>query len=234
MSINVYWTAVAGSGSMLATPPESVMSTFLKKKFIDPDNPLSHIHHCPAFNDNFRNVFTMKSLYNYEFFLENGTLTSKDYDQEFYDNHVVIRSYEKRFFTFMNSYLFFTDEPSLNATFYEYPCFEDNNITQRCIPIAGQFDIGKWFRNTEFVFFLKHSHQSFKIEQNEVYSYMRFHTHKKINFIEFNYSDKLKKFNQQRAEAITKVSRLSKLENYYKMFRHKKLILKEIKENVIA
>ena len=232
MSINVYWTSLEKEW-MLATPPESVISTFHKKNFIDPDNPISHIHYCPAFNDNFRNVFTMKSLYNYEFFLDNGKLNSKDYDQEFYDDHVLIRSYEKKFFSFKNSYLFFTDEPSLNVTFYEYPCFEDNNITQRCIPVAGQFDIGRWFRGTEFAFYLKHPHQSFKIEQNEVYSYIRLHTNKKINFIEFNYSDKLKEFNQQRFEAITKISRLKKLENYYKMLRHKKLILKEIKENVL-
>ena len=218
---------------MLATPPESVISTFHKKNFIDPDNPISHIHYCPAFNDNFRNVFTMKSLYNYEFFLDNGKLNSKDYDQEFYDDHVLIRSYEKKFFSFKNSYLFFTDEPSLNVTFYEYPCFEDNNITQRCIPVAGQFDIGRWFRGTEFAFYLKHPHQSFKIEQNEVYSYIRLHTNKKINFIEFNYSDKLKDFERSRIQAMTKISTLKKLENYYKMLRHKKLILKEIKENVL-
>jgi len=232
VSINVYWTS-GEKEWMLATPPESVMSTFHKKKFIDPENRNSHIHYCPAFNDNFKNVYTMKSLYDYEFFLDNGNLVSHDYDQEFYDDHVLIRSYEKRFFSFKNSYLFFTDEPSLKVTFYEYPCFEDNNITQRCIPVAGQFDIGKWFRGTEFAFYLKQPHQSFKIEKDEVYSYMRFHTDKKINFIEFSYSDKLKEFNQQRFEAITKVSRLKKLENYYKMFRHKKLILKEIKENIL-
>jgi hypothetical protein len=232
VSINVYWTSLEKEW-MLATPPESVISTFHKKNFIDPDNPISHIHYCPAFNDNFRNVFTMKSLYNYEFFLDNGKLNSKDYDQEFYDDHVLIRSYEKKFFSFKNSYLFFTDEPSLNVTFYEYPCFEDNNITQRCIPVAGQFDIGRWFRGTEFAFYLKHPHQSFKIEQNEVYSYIRLHTNKKINFIEFNYSDKLKDFERSRIQAMTKISTLKKLENYYKMLRHKKLILKEIKENVL-
>ena len=62
---------------------------------------------------------------------------------------------------------------------------------------------------------------------------MRFHTNEKIKFIEFNYSDKLQQFNQQRHEAISKVPSLKKLENYYKMLRHKKLILKEIKENTI-
>ena len=47
MSINVYWASIEKE-YMLATPPESVISTFHKKKFIDPDNRDSHIHHCPA------------------------------------------------------------------------------------------------------------------------------------------------------------------------------------------
>jgi hypothetical protein len=99
--------------------------------------------------------------------------------------------------------------------------------------VAGKFDIGKWFRGTEFAFYLKDGYDSFKIERNEIYSYMRFHTDEKINLLEFNYSDKLKQFNQERFDAISKVSKLKKLENYYNMFRHKKLILKEIRENLV-
>ena len=231
MSINVYWSCIEKEW-MLATFPETVASTFYKKNLVD-DNRGSQINYCPAFNDNLKNLYAIRSLYNYEFRLEYGTLRSDDYDQEFYDNHVLIRSYEKRFFSFKNSYIFFTDAPSLKTTFYEFPFLEDNNITKRCIPVAGQFDIGKWFRGTEFAFYLKQDYDSFKIENSEIYSYIRFHSEEKINLIQFYYSDKLRQFNQERFEAISKISRLRKLENYYKMFRHKKLILKEIKENLV-
>jgi len=232
MTINVYWACIEKEW-MLASEPDSVASTFYKKDLIDPNNRNSQINYCPAFNDNLKNLYAMRSLYNYEFFLDQGTVKSVDYDQQFYDDHVLIRSYEKRFFSFKNSYIFFTDRPSLKTTFYEFPYFEDNNITQRCVPVAGQFDIGKWFRGTEFAFYLKHNYNSFKIEKDEIYSYVRFHTDEKIKFTEFNYSDKLKQFNQERFEAISKIPRLKNLENYYKMLRHKKLILKEIKENII-
>lgn len=232
MTINVYWASTEKEW-MLAQPPESVASTFYKKDLIDINNRNSQINYCPAFNDHLRNLFAIRSLYNYEFYLDNGNLRSNDYDQEFYDDHVLIRSYEKRFFSFKNSYIFFTDVPSLRTSFYEFPYLEDNNITKRCIPVAGEFDIGKWFRGTEFAFYLKEPYNSFKIEKDEIYSYIRFHTTEKINFVEFNYSDKLQKFNQERYEAISKMPRLRKLENYYKMLRHKKLILKEIKENII-
>jgi len=231
MSINVYWTS-SEKEWILATPPENVISTFHKKDLIDPERPDSHIHYCPAFNSNFKNVYTMKSLYDYEFTLENDRISSTYHDQSFFENHVIVRSAEKRFFSFMNSYLFFTDEPSLKVTFYEYPCLEDNNITQRCMPVAGQFDIGKWFRETEFAFYLKDSYQSFKIEKDEVYGYMRFHTDEKINFIEFDYTDRLRKIHRESLEAVRRFSRFKKLEQYYRIFRHKKVILKEIKENI--
>lgn len=232
MTINVYW-ASAEKEWMLATAPESVASTFYKKDLIDLNNRNSQINFCPAFNDQLKNLFAIRSLYNYEFYLDGENITSNDYNQEFYDDHVLIRSYEKRFFSFRNSFIFFTDCPSLKVSFYEFPYFEDNNITQRCIPVAGQFDIGKWFRGTEFAFYLKQNFDSFKIEKDEIYSYLRFHTDKKINFTQFYYSDKLRQFNQERFEAISKISRLKYLENYYKMLRHKKLILKEIKDNTI-
>jgi hypothetical protein len=232
MAINVYWACIEKEW-MLATPPDSVASIFYKKNFINENDRLSQINYCPAFNDNLKNLFAIRSLYNYEFYLQNGSLRSENYDQEFYNDHVLIRSYEKRFFSFKNSYLFFTDSPSLRTTFYEFPYLEDNNITRRCIPVAGQFDIGKWFRGTEFAFYLKQGYDSFKIEKDEIYSYVRFHTDEKIKFTEFKYSDKLKQFNQERYDAISKVPGLGKLENYYKMLRHKRLIIKEIKENLI-
>jgi hypothetical protein len=232
MTINVYWACIEKEW-MLATPPDSVASVFYKKDLIEDGNRSSQINYCPAFNDNLKNVYAIRSLYDYEFTLTNNTLWSNNYDQEFYNDHVLIRSYEKRFFSFKNSYIFFTDAPSLTTTFYEFPFLEDNNITKRCIPVAGQFDIGKWFRGTEFAFYLKQGYDSFKIERGEIYSYVRFHTAEKINLIEFKYSDKLKQFNQERFETISKIPRLKKLENYYKMLRHKRLIIKEITENLI-
>lgn len=232
MAINVYWTCTEKEW-MSATPPDTVISTFYKKNLVDDGNRSSQINYCPAFNDNLKNLYAIRSLYDYEFCMNNGHLSSTNYTQEFYDDHVLIRSYEKKFFSFKNSYIFFTDAPSLKTTFYEFPYLEDNNVTQRCIPVAGQFDIGKWFRGTEFAFYLKQGYDSFKIERGEIYSYVRFHTDEKINLVEFQYSDKLKQYNQERFEAISKMPRLKKLENYYKMLRHKRLIVKEIKENIL-
>lgn len=231
MAINVYWACLEDQW-MLADPPESVSSIFYKKYNFKKTEPSSLINYCPAFNSNLENLFALKSIYDYSFRIENRNVKTQLYDQKFFDDHVTVRSLDNKFFSFKHKYIFFTDEPSLNVTFYEYPFLEDNNITQRCIIPAGTFDIGKWFRNTEFSFFLKSNYDEFIIKKNEIYSYMRIHTEKKVNFIQFRYTDQLLKYNND-GFRITMITPLRALQNYYNIFKNKKLILKEIQNNLL-
>jgi len=232
-TVNVYWACLEDEW-MLADPPTRVADIFYEKynfkKEVQPS--LSQIHYCPSFNGNLENLFTLKSLYDYSFRIENNNLITDMYHQEFYDRHVVIRSLDKKFFSFKNKYIFFTNEPSLEVTFYEYPYLEDNNITQRCMIPSGKFDIGQWFRNTEFAFFLKEGFNEFKIEKNEVYSYIRFHTSKEIKFKQFRFNNTFNNFIQD-GSRINSFKPLYSLQNFYKNFKNKKLILKEINNNLI-
>jgi hypothetical protein len=232
-SVNVYWACLEREW-MLAEPPSSVSDIFYEKYNFKKEQqpPLSQIQYCPSFNGNLKNLFTLKSLYDYNFKIEDSNVVTGMYDQEFFNEHVLLRSQDKKFFSFVNRYIFFTDEPSLEVTFYEYPYLEDNNITQRCTIPSGKFDIGKWFRNTEFAFFLKDGFNEFKIEKDEIYSYVRFHTLKKINFKQFRYNNTFKNFVQD-GIGLNRTKPLQRLESYYKNFRNKKLILQEIKNNLI-
>jgi hypothetical protein len=230
MSINVYWACLEKNW-MEANAPDQVFSIFYRNYKPNLKEKDSLINYCPSFNSNLTNLYTLKSLYDYEFTIEGDKITSTMYDTEFFDAHVLVRSIENKFFSFYNKYIFFTDEDSLNVTFYEYPFLEDNNITTRCMIPAGSFDIGKWFRNTEFSFFLKKEFKSFKIEKNEIYSYIRFHTDKKINFIQFRYNDLLDLYRGDGWQLT--LSPLKKLENFYKNFKNKKLILREIGNNIL-
>lgn len=230
MTINIYWACLEDQW-MLASQPEPVIDLFHNKNLIGSE-PLSKINYCPSFNANMKNLFALRSIFDYEFYIDEDRVISNMYDQEFFDNHVVIRSIEKKFFSFRNKYIFFTDNKSLDVTFYEYPFFEENNITERCLIPQGKFDIGRWFRNTEFAFYLKSKFNAFKIEQNEIYSYIRFHTDKDIKFIQFRYTDKLASY-QDDGFALTKYSNLRNLNKYYSSFKNKKLILEEIERNII-
>lgn len=230
MSINVYWACLEDSW-LLAEQPESVSSKFYSTHTFTRDEPQSNINYCPAFNDNLKNLYSLKSIYDFNFTVDGDNVSTDKYDQRFFDDHVVIRSLRNRFFSFQHKYIFFTDSPSLKTTFYEYPFLEDNNITSRCIIPAGTFDIGRWFRNTEFAFFLKDGFNEFKITKDEVYSYVRFHTKEPIIFKQFRYTEKLDNYKKDCFQLT--VSPMKSLTNYYNNFRHKKLIIKEIQENLL-
>jgi hypothetical protein len=230
MSITVYWACLEDQW-MLAKEPESVASVFYKKGMYDKNNPGTCLNYCPVFNSNLQNLFTLRSLYEYEFTAGEDSVSTPYYDETFYRNHVDVRDFKLKFFSFKNRYIFFAEE-SLDVTFYEFPSLEDNNITQRCMPIPGKFNIGKWFRNTEFAFYLRKGYDTFKIDRDEIYSYIRFHTDEKIVFKQFRWSDKMKEYNNDGFK-LNFHGYVKSIENYYKAFKNKKLILKEIKDNLL-
>jgi hypothetical protein len=129
--------------------------------------------------------------------------------------------------------VFFTDDASLKMTVGQFPFLEDNNITKRCAILPGTFDIGKWFRPIDFSFYLKKEYNEFTITEDEIYSYITFHTDQTINLKQFYPSPTIK---QHLSDVLLSKRYLvgkKTLENFYSMFRTKRLILNEIKKNLI-
>jgi hypothetical protein len=233
MTIKVYWACLEDEW-MLASEPESVAKKFYKGYKPDPTWAPTQVNKCPVFNESFKNLYTMKSVYDYEFTFdpETKTFNSPMYDEAWFNDHILVRSAETRFFSFKNRYIFFTDAQSLPTSFYEYPYLEQNGVTKACLPTQGKYDIGKWFRHSEFPFFLKEGENTFKVNVNDVYSYIRFHTDEKIDFVQFRFSDKLEQYRKD-GESLNKAGNLKKMSKYYAAFKNKNAILEEIKKNLI-
>jgi hypothetical protein len=234
--MNVYW-ACTDDNWLRSTAPESVSSLYFKSEKYDGENRRLNLQYCPGFKDNLKNLFAIRSIHDYSFSIIDGEVVSPMQDQYFFDKHVLIRSIDKKAFSFKTHYLFFTDEKSLEMTAYEYPFFEENNITNACIPIPGKFDIGKWFRPIEFPFYLKNNITEFKVNHKEIMFYLRFNTNKKINFKQFRATELINSFAKENVASsigLTKgLSNPGGMESFYKIMKTKKLILKEIKKNLI-
>ena len=188
MSITVYWACLENEW-MRAKNPDPVLKKFYKNQNIlsEDKNSLKAINHCPVFNETMSNVYEIKSIYDYNFKInfEKNICESNLYDQDFFNRHVMIRSLENKFFSFLNQYIFFTDEKSLKMTAYQHPIFEDNEITKRCMIIPGTYDIAKWFRPLEFAFILKKEFNEFKVNEQDILYYIQFHTKEQIIFKQF-------------------------------------------------
>ena len=231
MSTTVYW-ACNEDEWLRAEEPNSVYKTFIKN--IKDKNTQAEL--CPAVKDYTKNTFSIKSLYDYSFEIssDTGQVVSKMYDQEFFNKHVKVRSDIDKLFSFSQSYIFFTEKKSLEMSIGMFPYLEDNSITKTCITVPGTFDIGRWFRASEFAFYLKDNINKFNIGQDEVYQYIKFNTDDKIIFKQFMVNEKIKKFLSD--VIVSKNHRKIKnrpLQEYYSMLKHKKYIIEEIKNNLI-
>ena len=230
MSINIYW-ACNEKEWLRAKEPEPIYTNFIKN--IKDKN--SKLNLCPSVKKYMNNTFSIKSIYDYSFTInENKNVFSEMHDQNFFNAHVQIRSMDDKLFSFKQQFLFFTEEKSLLMSAGLFPFLENNNITKKCIPIPGTVDIGKWFRQMDFAFYLKNDFNNFNIEENEIYQYVTFHTNKKINFKQFKINNTLNDYllDIENAKISRKIKNRS-LESYYSMFNHKKYIIKEIRKNII-
>jgi len=231
MSKIIYW-ACDEDEWLRAKKPEPIYKDFIKNS----KNKNLQIEFCPSIKDYMHNIFSIKSLYDYNFKLKQNTgqAFSDLYNQDFFDRHVTVRSQEEKCFSFNQRFIFFTEDKSLTMSAGIFPFLENNNITKRCVVVPGMMDIGQWFRRLDFAFYLKNEYNIFEIEENEIFLYIKFDTKEKIEFKQFRVSKQL--FNFLRDIEKSKESRKLKnrfLDSYYKMFNNKKYIIKEIKENLI-
>jgi hypothetical protein len=231
MSIIVYWASTEDEW-MRAKEPEPIYKNFLKNL----EDKTTSIELCPSIKDYMKNTFSLKSIYEYYFeIINNGDgVSSNLYDQKFFNKHVRVRSEKEKLFSFHQDLIFFTEEKSLKMSAGIFPFLEDNEITNRCVPIPGIFDIGKWFRLTEFAFYLKDDYSRFDIKEEDVFQYIKFHTEEKIIFKQFYANEKIMKYSEDVVKAKNyRISKTRQLQSYYSMLNNKKTIIKEIKNNLV-
>ena len=233
MTINVYWSCIEDEW-MRAEEPQEVSSLFYKGDLFDKNDFGLDMNRCPSFNQNIENVFALKSIYSYSLTIDGQNVFSNDHDQDFFNKHVTIKSLNKKLISFRQSYTFFTDSDSLNVTLSEYPFLEDNQVTRDLIIMPGILDIGKWYRNTDTMFYMKKNVNTFKINEGDVYAYIRFHTKEKINFIQYRHNDRLNDFLLDSIKSKNNKKKVYSLNKYYSLFKNKKLILEEINKNLIG
>jgi len=236
MAITIYWACLENEW-VKADEPEKVLKRFYSSKGIqsvERNHPMA-LNHCPVFNQTLANTYAVKSIYDYSFKIQNNKCVSLDHGQRFFDEHIIVRSIDKKFFGYQNKYIFFTEEDSLIMNAYQHPIFEENEISKRCMIIPGSFDIGKYFRNLEFSFILKDGFDEFVVKNNDVLYYLTFNTKEKIEFKQFRDVPELSAMMQslRRADSFNLSRRVPTMDVWYDKFKGKKWILNKIKENLL-
>jgi hypothetical protein len=229
MATTIYWTMLEKEW-LRAEEPVSI-----KKRFFDiyPNLKTDPLFFCPAFKNFYNNLYGLKFIYDYKFRIMEDRVESKDYDQEFFSEHIHLRNLDSRFFSFVHAYIFFT-EKEVEMIAHLPPFLENNDAAKKTHSVIGKFNIGKWFRPIEFPIFFKKEYDEISLKKGDIYTYVHFDTHDEIIFKRFYPTDKIMKFAKD-ATSTTSGMRLGtkSMNEYYNKFVIKKQILKEIRENIL-
>ena len=239
--INVYWSPnyISKEGfdlSFLYPQPETLMSNLLKNKYSDVDN--FSFFSCPAVSTKFKKILVFKNSvscsYAYDTTLDPPIILAKT--QEYIGANIIRPQAlaSGRSIEFDISHMFFSDEP-LEAVLTS-PFFHEPKHTKYGSVIAGEFDIGQWFRPINFEVQPWKNSGEFVLEDDEPIFYLEFRTKQPILFHRFNMTEKLLSYSTANAQYSSFFGKKIPLVDRYKRFKEvglREKILTEIKNNLI-
>jgi hypothetical protein len=211
---------------------------------------------CPALDNELTNLYGMKSVYDYNLEIDDQGKTEyssgddhgavspddafqKTANEDFFNQHIMVRSLAGRLFSFIQGLVFFTDARSLIMS--QLPAFmEDNSVMKNTILIPGQFDIGKYFRPLDMAWHFRDGCNRIEFSREEISFYLKFHTKEKIKFQRFLFTDELvdlsgAMFRTKGQDGHSSKFKYDALKYYYNIFdkyNFKNKMLKIIKENL--
>lgn len=214
--------------------PENVYLKQQRTKLIKSGNPNVDYKFCPAFQNQTKNLYSLKFPFSYDLIYDGLDLRSNTYDQNFFNNMITVRSLEDRMVSFNIYYIFISEEPLEVEVTGAY--MADNDFVNKTIMIPGRFDIGKWPRNLDCAFMFKKDTKFVSFKKGDDFNYLNFLTNEKINLKKFHISNPLREIleSTQRAKKFhKKYQPLTYWYDVYQKAKYKKIVMREIKNNLM-
>jgi hypothetical protein len=214
---------------------EPVRNHFINGIFNGVENA-PKIKFCPAFNDHLKNVYAVKSIYQYNIRWDGKDITSSMYNQDFFDTNISIRNLNTGVLSYVSPKpIFISEDDSLDIS-QETPYFHNNDISRNLYVMPGTFDIGKHIpRPLELACKFKQP-CSVDINEGDALYYIKFHTKEKIIFKKFIITEELKTLSRDNLSTRGFMKNLKSMQWWYDhVSRHnlKKYFLREIKKNLL-
>jgi hypothetical protein len=236
--MKVYWavsnyTQGATISRSLYLPPEPLTVTRVLTD-IDTDSQKNNFRICPSFKDHLKNTYALRFPIDVDLeFNEMGL--SSTLDQRILNDFVFVRNFTstQKFMGFSIRYIFFAETPlKMSLT---HPYMSDNQFSKETRVVPGEFDIGRWFRNTDLAFLMTQSKLS--VKRGDDFSYIKFLTDEPIELVRFEFTPELNRIQGDLlASKASLLGRSPKLSYYYEIFKnssYRSRILKEIKTNIL-
>lgn len=191
---------------------------------------------CPAVGDFYKNIFCVRSPYDYELTWTGEGLSTTMYGQPFFDFNVVNRGDgEKGAFSFLFPSLYLLAEAPLKLSVM-HPFQENSDIGNKLMMMGGEYDIGRHFRPIEYPYVYKEP-STIRLKRGDVMAYLKFLTEEKIIFKRFfmtqNMIDVTNTLLTRNREYSSRRNPLSYYYNLVEKYKVKNFLLKEIKKNLL-
>lgn len=195
---------------------------------------------CPSVNNYIKNTFIAKSPVNLDITFKNGQIFTSQYDQEFLDKNIMIRHAEdlNYFLTIHIAKLLFFSEEDLEMEFAG-AYFSESKFSTSTMVIPGTVSISKWLRPTDLAFIVNKDVTTLPIKEHDHLYYVRFKTNEPVKLKKFFMTEKLiqivkRVIHQKNYMADKSVSTyFNRAYDYFEQSKVKKIILKEIKNNLM-
>lgn len=230
-TVDVYWSAQIDLFTSNAHEPVNIVKTF------DEDVIRSPYTKCPAVKNMTKNTyaflspFEMDLEWNWED-RENYRIECPKKGQEFFDDAITFTEFNDKIFQLSCGYILFSEEP---LTITQIPVFGSNcELNNNASLLAGEYDIGRWFRRINAAYFIKKNKGSVFIKNKDPLYFIRFE--KPVKLKRFFMTKELMDLSYLCTNLKVTTQSVLSLDYSYQKFKElglRKRILKEIKNNLI-
>lgn len=191
---------------------------------------------CPAYLDEMNNVFSVPSQFDADFIIGDDYLESEKLKPSFFDDYITFHSPKDRLYGIKQNILMVAEDDDLEVSQMD-AFMADNDYTRAIMTIPGKVNIGKYFRTLQHAFFVRKGFDRVHLKENEAMYYVKFHTNDKIKIVPFYWTEKIEYMARNIALTERAMHKWRPLKWYYdkmKATNFKKLLLKEIKDNLLG
>ena len=238
--INVYWSPwhhfdVYHERNLSYDDPKWLIEEITKKS--NRSNQADNFFKCPAAINQFKNTLVCRNTSDVDVEFVNGGIENRLQSPRI--NSQVLVSIKPasvlgaRTICYSCNWVFFADKPVHITTSSPYAHRTDMNNYGYYVP--GTYDISRWFRPVEFAFQMWDGVDEFRSKEGDPLIYVKFNTDEKINLQRFELTKEIYNISKS-CMSLKKFSNIKQLNKLYDIFtRNKtnKLLLNEIKRNVL-
>lgn len=239
--INVYWSPWQQSAEAYNERKFSYIDpewlTEEISKCVNRENKVDNFFKCPGVIEHLKNTLILRSTSDIHMKIEHNRISSMISDEKSRSPQLfkvkqpsLLNSHT---INYSCNWIFFADKPVTVTTSGAF--MHKTSHTECGYYVPGTYDISKWFRPIEFAFQMWPDVNEFKAQEGEPLLYAKFNTDEPVKLHRFNLTDDINAYanNCMRMKGFSKIKSLNKLYDVFLRNKTNKLLLEEIKKNVV-